>query len=1061
MTYRHIEKAFSSGGEVSDYSALDQEIFEYLSHHFAEVSWILNNDLAFLYVSKDVLGYSRDEITGRAVTDFMPEMEKQRLTGLNLFRKEKPVSDQKVFLKRVMELKILDKNQQERDVEIFSMPFSNNDGELLGSVGSFRLLDELQKNQSRAREEIRRLHEVFNQLYTGIFRTSASGRIIYMNRYLLNYLGFKSQDELMEKDINIIDFYANQENRKEMLDMLRNYDDFKKTTLKIYNSDKEVRYLEITARAEKEADGEVKFIEGMAVDVSESQKNLKHLERSKANLNTLLGSTNAAYVLIDRQGYIKAWNPKAAALPDALKISNIDAGLHFTKLIIPGKHDTIQKDIDKALNGQKVCRELSVEGGGRVLFFTLSFHPVIMDNEEVDSVVVSINDITKTRETERYLHNTVNELQDIFENSLTGIMMTDSEGIIRKINHQVSKIFGYDRDEMLNRHFEILPDKEKVEYLRAQEQRILKDGIVSNEQMTFMHRNGKEIILKFNGKLVVKDDDVKKSQIIWNFQDITAEIKNLRVRETIYKISQTLNQDEKLSVLLQETREHLSEILTVENFMIALYDEDRNEFSLPFMTDAYDQFTAYSAENTISSLVVNEKRSYFLKERQIKQLVESNKIKIKGGAAKVWVGVPMIVKGKSIGVIVVQDYKYENTYSEDDLKILEFVSEQISMSILRKKNEEQLKENIETKNKFFSIIAHDLKSPFNSLIGLSSILSKGTVLNDQDRQEIYQNLYETSREGFSLLENLLIWTRSQLGRTDHREEEVNIHELTRQVYSLLNKNADLKQIDLKNQVAEDIVVYGDTNKLQTVLRNLVSNAVKYSYPGSEVIVKAKKNPSETIISVSDSGIGMNISMTEKLFSPGKDFKRPGTKKEKGTGLGLLISREFVEQHGGKIWVESSFDNGSVFYFSVPHRKRRLKKYDGVELKSQMRDMNKGFLSGKNIMVVEDVEVNYVLLMKILQKLGANVIHAWNGLEALEYLKRQKPDAILMDINMPIMNGLEATKRIKQICPDIPVIIQTAYTSNENRIESKKVGADDYIEKPILRSKLENCLKKFF
>ncbi len=1061
MTYTLIEKVFSSGGEVPDYSALEQEIFDYLSHHIADVSWILNNDLTFRYVSKGVLGYDAEEFTGRAVTDFVPEMERQRLNGLNMFRKEKPVSQQKIFLNRVVEFKMLHKNGDERDVEIFSVPFSNSNGDLLGSVGGFRILDDLQKNATRAREEIRRLHEVFNQLYTGIFRTSASGRIIYMNRYLLDYLGFKNYDELKQKAINITDFYTDKEQRTKIFDRLKESDDFEKSTVKIYNSHKQVRYLEVTARAEKNEKGEVEFFEGMAIDVSDSQRTLKRLERSKANLNTLLGSTHAAYVLLDNKGFIKAWNPQALKLPDVLTVNNIDAEIHFSSFVIPGEKGNIHNDLEKSLAGDKVSREISLHGCEKELYFTLSFYPVIIKDNEVDSVVVCLNDITKTKETEKHLQDTVHELQDIFENSLTGIMMTDADGMIRKINRQVSEIFGYSRDEMLNSHFEMLTGKNMAGTLRSYEKQIHDDGIVNKLEMPFRHQSGKEIILRFNARLVAKDDNARESQIIWNLQDITGEIKNIHVREVIYKVSQTLNQDEKLAVLLQETRELLSDILTVENFMIALYDEDRNEFSLPFMADTFDQFTAYSAQDTISSMVVNEKRSYFLKEKQIKELVESGRIKIKGAAAKVWVGVPMLVKGRAIGVIAVQDYQSEDAYNEDDLKVLEFVSEQISMSILRKKNEEQLKENIETKNKFFSIIAHDLKSPFNSLIGLSSILSRGTILNEADRQEIYQNLYETSREGFSLLENLLIWTRSQLGRTDHKEDKVNIYELTEQVFTLLSKNANLKQINLKNQVHKDVVVYGDTNKIQTVIRNLVSNALKYSHQNSDVIVKAKRNPAETVISVVDFGIGMDTNMTEKLFSPGHDFKRPGTKKEKGTGLGLLISREFIEQHGGKIWVESSKDSGSVFYFSVPHKQQALKKYDGVEIKNQVQNMNEGLLSGKNILVVEDVEVNYVLLMKILQKLGANVIHAWNGLEAVEYVSKQKPDAILMDINMPIMNGLEATGKIKEIYPDIPVIIQTAYTSSENRIESNKVGADDYIEKPILRSKLENCLKKFF
>jgi CheY-like chemotaxis protein len=206
---------------------------------------------------------------------------------------------------------------------------------------------------------------------------------------------------------------------------------------------------------------------------------------------------------------------------------------------------------------------------------------------------------------------------------------------------------------------------------------------------------------------------------------------------------------------------------------------------------------------------------------------------------------------------------------------------------------------------------------------------------------------------------------------------------------------------------------------------------------------------------------MSPEMAEQIFSPGINTKRPGTSKEKGTGLGLLISREFVEHHNGKIWSESEKGKGSVFSFSIPFWQSKDKKYEGVDLQANDQKSNDAPLEGMHILIVEDVEVNYVLLKKMLKKMGATIAHAWNGVEAVEYCDDQRPDAVLMDINMPKMNGIEATTILKTKYPDLPVIIQTTYANSENKEDSLQAGADDYLEKPIIRNKLLNSLRKLF
>lgn len=661
---------------------------------------------------------------------------------------------------------------------------------------------------------------------------------------------------------------------------------------------------------------------------------------------------------------------------------------------------------------------------------------------------------------------TLLELQEIFENSLTGIMLVDENYIIHKINYRASKIFGYYPDDLLEQSLEkLLGHEAENDNLKDILHAALEGEILRNIEVSFYTSGGQRIFLRVNGKAIENLAPDGSPMVLWNIQDITHSVKNLRIQEVVYKISQTLHKDEPLTCLLKETQNHLSSILKVDNFIVALYDESRDMFTLPLMTDDYDAFSSFNAEGTISGLVAHNKRSYFLQPNDIDYLIKRNEIEVKGAMAKVWLGVPMIVNGNVIGVLVVQDYENENALSRQDQSMLEFLSEQISMAIDRKNKEEKLKNDLDTKNKFFSIIAHDLKSPFNSLIGLSSLLEQDLIDEEDDLKEIYKNLYDTSQEGYALLENLLLWTRSQLGTSEHHEEWINLHLVVQNVFSLQENNAHLKKIVLNNDIDPGLQIYGDKNKIQTVLRNLLSNAIKYSYPESSIEFSATVKKQDVVIEVKDHGTGMTKEIAERLFSPGSDYKRLGTNQEKGTGLGLLISREFIQHHHGRIWVESELGVGSVFYVAIPHHEQRQagkkEKYAGVvSVEKQQQKQQSDKADKKLILVVEDVMVNFMLLKKILENLHCDVIRAENGVEAIKMTKSENPDLILMDINMPKMNGIEATRIIKENDPSMPIIIQTAYTSKENKEDSFLAGADDYIEKPIMRDELEKLLKKF-
>ena len=235
-----------------------------------------------------------------------------------------------------------------------------------------------------------------------------------------------------------------------------------------------------------------------------------------------------------------------------------------------------------------------------------------------------------------------------------------------------------------------------------------------------------------------------------------------------------------------------------------------------------------------------------------------------------------------------------------------------------KESESRLRELNATKDKFFSIIAHDLKSPFNNILGFSDILVGQIHEKDYESIKEYARIIQnSSQRAFSLLVNLLEWSRSQIGLIKFSPEYIEIGLLINQVAQLLIESAQLKSIEMFIELPSKVICFGDKEMISTILRNLISNALKFTNPGGRIVISAERSPDEILFSVSDNGVGMKKEAMWKLFRIDASSSAKGTSGEKGTGLGLILCKEFVEKHGGKIWAESEYGKGSTFSFTVP------------------------------------------------------------------------------------------------------------------------------------------------
>jgi signal transduction histidine kinase len=245
-------------------------------------------------------------------------------------------------------------------------------------------------------------------------------------------------------------------------------------------------------------------------------------------------------------------------------------------------------------------------------------------------------------------------------------------------------------------------------------------------------------------------------------------------------------------------------------------------------------------------------------------------------------------------------------------------------SLLNETNEKlaqskrELQATLKTKDKLFSIIAHDLKSPFTALVGLTEIMSsKASSLNSDEVVQYSGFVNESSNKLLTLIENLLDWSRSQTGKIQLEPKDIGVQDIINQTVDLLKMQAESKEISINVNTENNLKIHADFNTTFTVIRNLVSNAIKFTQPNGIIWLNAYRRDSKALIEVRDSGVGMPQDMVSRLFDLETSISTKGTRNETGTGLGLILCKEFVELNNGKIYVESEQGKGTTFYVTLP------------------------------------------------------------------------------------------------------------------------------------------------
>ncbi|AFN75485.1 response regulator receiver sensor signal transduction histidine kinase [Melioribacter roseus P3M-2] len=255
-------------------------------------------------------------------------------------------------------------------------------------------------------------------------------------------------------------------------------------------------------------------------------------------------------------------------------------------------------------------------------------------------------------------------------------------------------------------------------------------------------------------------------------------------------------------------------------------------------------------------------------------------------------------------------------YSRDQIE--QEAARYVELNVQLAESEKKLIELNSAKDKLFSIIGHDLKNPIFTILGFSQILEEDyEEMTDEKKLEYIKTIYQTAASIQKLLENLLTWSRAQTGRLEVNLEPISIRNVINETVDIVATQAEKKNIEIIVNLNSTLMVYADNNLLETVVRNLLTNAIKFTNPGGRITVSTRDENGFVVVSVEDTGIGLSEADKNKLFRIDVNNAEIGHHKEKGTGLGLILCKEFCEKMGGSIWVESTLGKGSAFYFTVP------------------------------------------------------------------------------------------------------------------------------------------------
>jgi PAS domain S-box-containing protein len=639
------------------------------------------------------------------------------------------------------------------------------------------------------------------------------------------------------------------------------------------------------------------------IDLSELKKAEIAIQKRETQINQLLQTTDQGIYGIDLDGCCtfinkSGLNALGYQLEECLG-KNMHDLIHHHKL-----DNSIYKVEDCPIfrakdtgKGNKISNEIFWKKDGTAFFIEYSSFPII-ENGEIQGSVITFSDITERKQIEEKLRESEERFREMSDLLPQIIFETDESGNLTYVNIQAYSILRYPANfnvKGINTISLYIPE-DQIRAIENIKKRMKGENEGSNEYTMIRYDGSLMNVLVYSNPIIKNNKTV-------GLRGIIIDVSNIKQAE----------------LKLHETNAYLENLLNYANAPIIVWNQ---QFKIMRFNHAFEHLTGF---------VEKEVYGKSLEILFPAELVEKSMDLIrKTSTGERWESVEIEIQhiDKSIRTVLWNSATLFDNENKNPIATIaqgqDITERKLAEQGIKQHNEKLQLLNAE-KDKFFSIIAHDLRSPFNGFLGLTQLMAEElpTMTIDQ-LQKIAVSMRNSASNLFNLLENLLEWSRIKQGLIPFVPVNLELSQLIKDSTEIMLENANKKEINLSIDIPDNCIVFADKNMLQTIVRNLVSNAVKFTARGGKINITAKSLSSDTVeVSINDTGIGMNKEFLENIFRIDTDTTRKGTEGESSTGLGLLLCKEFVEKHGGKIWAESEEGKGSTFKVSLPLKNNNL------------------------------------------------------------------------------------------------------------------------------------------
>ena len=661
------------------------------------------------------------------------------------------------------------------------------------------------------------------------------------------------------------------------------------------------------------------------------------------------------------------------------------------------------------------------------------------------------------------------------------IIATDEHQIIILFNQGAEKHFGYNADEVIGKPLNLLLPSSFAEI----DTQHLCNFLNADQTIRQLNEEGELFGRRKDGTIFPCEANISKT--VYNDQTI------------IVNVLRDINKRKQEIEAHREKNEYLENLLDYANAPIIVWDMHYKiiRFNKAFesLTGRNEKYVLGKSLEILFPPVTRERSMEFIRKTIAGERLEAVEIDIFhiGGAVQtlLWnsatimspdrkTPIGTIAQGMNITKRKLEEEEFRRLNECLDLEIREKnrqieEKEKLAAALrlanreLTAKNEEKEKrmveliaakeiveESDELKTAFLQNISHKIRTPLNGIIGFSELLNHED-LNKDEIKEFTSLIGQSGKRLLEIVNNILDISKIQTGQVKIEQKPVSIISIFSDLLTFFDPVAKAKSINLHYHIPEneDRTIFSDEVKLNQILTNLISNAIKFTKSG-DIDYGYEIKDEFVQLYVKDTGLGIPPKLYEKVFDKFVQTEQSLCKDYEGAGLGLSICKGLVELLGGKIWFDSEINKGSTFYFVLPYKSivessQTVEKYSGIP----------GKRSHRIILIAEDDWISFQYLRTILEKSDITVLHAENGEQAVEFVRNTSEiDLILMDIKMPVMDGIEATKIIKRIRPDLPIIAQTAYTYSEEKNKISAIGCDEYLTKPLEYAKLNELLRMY-